>query len=39
MGALLTNIFDLLTDPSGNLVYHLGLIISLGLALQGAIYH
>ncbi len=39
MNAFLGNVFALLTTPSGNLIYHLCLVICIGGALQGSIHH
>ncbi|MEZ0396153.1 MAG: HAMP domain-containing sensor histidine kinase [Anaerolineales bacterium] len=39
MNTFLGNVFALLTTPSGNLIYHLCLVVCIGGALQGAIHH
>ncbi len=39
MNTFLGNVFALLTTPSGNLIYHLCLVVCIGGALQGSIHH
>jgi signal transduction histidine kinase len=39
MNTFLGNVFTLLTTPSGNLIYHLCLVVCIGGALQGSIHH